>query len=139
MWLTVAAIGLGVAAVTVVAMALAARALPPGRSREMVGLLPNCLILLRRLRATSGLPWRARFALGAALAYLLSPIQLIPNFIPVIGQTDDLVAVALAVRCACRSVPVAEARAAWPGDPAIFDRLFAPRRPRRSPRSPTAP
>ena len=131
MWLTVAAIGLGVAAVTVAAMALAARALPPGRSREMVGLLPNCLILLRRLRTTTGLPLRARFALGAALAYLLSPIQLIPNFIPVVGQSDDLLAVTLAVRCACRSVPHDEARAAWPGDPGVFDRLFAPRRPRR--------
>ena len=128
MWLTVAAIGLGVAAVTVAAMALAARVLPPGRSREMVGLLPNCLILLRRLRTTTGLPLRARFALGAALAYLLSPIQLIPNFIPVIGQSDDLLAVTLAVRCACRSVPPDQARAAWPGDPAVFDRLFAPPR-----------
>jgi uncharacterized membrane protein YkvA (DUF1232 family) len=127
MWLTVAAIGLGVAVATVALMALAARLLPPGRSREMVGLLPNCLILLRRLRRARGLPLRARLALGAALAYLLSPIQLIPNFIPVIGQSDDFLAVTLAVRCACRSLPAEEARAAWPGDPAVFDRLFAPR------------
>jgi uncharacterized membrane protein YkvA (DUF1232 family) len=128
MWLTVAAIGLAVAAATVAVMAVVARALPPGRSREMVGLIPNSLVLLRRLRATSGLPLRARLALGAALAYVLSPVQLIPNFIPVIGQSDDLLAVTLAVRCACRSVPYDEARAAWPGDPAVFDRLFAPRR-----------
>jgi len=128
MWLTVAAIGLAVAAATVAVMAVMARALPPGRSREMVGLIPNSLVLLRRLRATSGLPPRARLALGAALAYVLSPVQLIPNFLPVIGQSDDLLAVTLAVRCACRSVPYDEARAAWPGDPAVFDRLFAPRR-----------
>lgn len=128
MWLTVAAIGLAVAAATVVVMAVVARALPPGRSREMVGLIPNSLVLLRRLRATGGLPLRARLALGAALAYVLSPVQLIPNFIPVVGQSDDLLAVTLAVRCACRSVPYDEARAAWPGDPAVFDRLFAPRR-----------
>jgi len=128
MWLTVAAIGLAVAAATVAVMAVMARALPPGRSREMVGLIPNSLVLLRRLRATSGLPLRARLALGAALAYVLSPVQLIPNFIPVVGQSDDLLAVTLAVRCACRSVPYDEARAAWPGDPAVFDRLFAPRR-----------
>jgi uncharacterized membrane protein YkvA (DUF1232 family) len=128
MWLTVAAIGLAVAAATVAVMAVAARALPPGRSREMVGLIPNSLVLLRRLRATSGLPLRARLALGAALAYVLSPVQLIPNFIPVVGQSDDLLAITLAVRCACRSVPYDEARAAWPGDPVVFDRLFAPRR-----------
>ena len=128
MWLTVAAIGLAVAAATVAVMAVMARALPPGRSREMVGLSPNSLVLLRRLRATSGLPLRARLALGAALAYVLSPVQLIPNFIPVVGQSDDLLAVTLAVRCACRSVPYDETRAAWPGDPAVFDRLFAPRR-----------
>jgi uncharacterized membrane protein YkvA (DUF1232 family) len=133
MWLIVAVIGLAIGAAVVGGMALAARALPPGRGREMVGLLPNCLVLLRRLRATTGLPPRARLALGAALAYLVSPIQLIPNLIPVIGQSDDLLAVTLAVRCACRSVPSDEARKLWPGDPAVFDRLFAPRRSKTAP------
>jgi len=135
MWLIAAGVGVVVAATMVALLAVAARVLPPGRGRELAGFVPNCLALLRRLRADRRLPFRARLALGLALAYLVSPVQLIPNFIPVMGQSDDLVVVTVALRYACRTVPHDQARAAWPGDPAIFDRLLGSGR--RQPRNST--
>jgi uncharacterized membrane protein YkvA (DUF1232 family) len=62
--------------------------------------------------------------LGIAIGYLVSPIQLIPNFIPVIGQLDDLAVLTVAVRYACRCLPPEEVRVAWPGDPSHLDRLM---------------
>jgi len=56
-------------------------------------------------------------------------VQLIPNFIPVIGQSDDLAVVTLALRYACRRLPRDEVRAAWPGNPDHLDRLRGRPRP----------
>ena len=114
-------------AATIGGLALASRLLPPGRGRELAAFIPNCVVLLRRLRADRRLPGRARLALGAALGYVLSPVQLIPNVIPVIGQSDDLVVVTLALRYACRRLPSEEVRAAWPGHPDHLDRLLGRR------------
>lgn len=139
MWL----IDAGLAAVALIALAVGlgfvARHLPPGQGRDLVGLVPNALVLLRRLRADKALPARARLALGAALAYLISPVQLIPNFIPVIGYSDDLVVFSLALRYDCRSVGPAAVRAAWPGDPAALDRLLGPLLGRRFREGPPPP
>ena len=118
------AVGLAVLVAVTLGCAAVARLLPAGRTREMVGFLPNGIVLLRRLRGHSHLPRRGRIALGLALGYLVSPVQLIPNFIPVIGQTDDVVVLALALRYACRRLPRADVVAAWPGDPAYLDRLL---------------
>ncbi len=65
--------------------------------------------------------------LGAALAYLVSPIQILPNIIPVIGQTDDVLVLMAALRYTARHVPRTEVEAAWPGDPCCLDRLLGNR------------
>ena len=62
--------------------------------------------------------------LGAAFAYVVSPVQLLPNFVPVIGQADDVLAVTVALRYACQRLPRADVQALWPGDPADPDRLL---------------
>jgi len=124
MWLTAVGIGLLVVVVVWVVLFVAARHLPPGRTRELVAFAPNCVILIQRLRKDHRLPVRGRLALGAALAYLVSPVQVIPNFIPVIGQTDDMLVLMGALRYTCRHLPRPEVESAWPGDPRYLDRLL---------------
>lgn len=126
MWLIAAALAAVAFLVLATILGLVARRLPPGRARELVGLAPNCLVLLRRLRADKALPLRARVALAGAIAYLVSPVQLIPNFVPVIGYSDDLVVFTLALRYACRTAGPEKVSAAWPGDPAALDRFLRP-------------
>jgi uncharacterized membrane protein YkvA (DUF1232 family) len=50
-------------------------------------------------------PWHAKAVAGCALLYVVSPIQIIPNFIPVIGQMDDLLVVTLGIKYLRRYVP----------------------------------
>ena len=135
--ITGVAVGVAVLVAVTLGCAVVARLLPAGRTREMVGFLPNGIVFLRRLRGHSHLPRRGRIALGLALGYLVSPIQLIPNIIPVIGQADDVTVIFLALRYACRRLPRADVVAAWPGDPAYLDQLLGraeqdPLRARRS-------
>lgn len=59
-----------------------------------------------------------------ALLWVLSPIDLIPEFLPVIGPLDDVVVVALVLRYAARRVPVDVLFDAWPGDPKLLGRLI---------------
>jgi uncharacterized membrane protein YkvA (DUF1232 family) len=107
---------------------LAAR-LPAGLLKELAGFLPACVTLVRRLRADPRVPWQAKAALVVAGLWVLSPIDLLPEFLPVIGPLDDVVVVALALRYAARRVPRAVLLEAWPGDPRLLERLLgAPRR-----------
>ena len=101
-----------------------ARRLPPGLARDLVGFLPDCVTLLRRLWRDPRLPLRARLVVGFAALWAISPIDLIPEFLPVIGPLDDVVVVALALRYAVRQVPPDVVAAAWPGSPRVLDRLL---------------
>ena len=61
--------------------------------------------------------------------WVLSPIDLIPEFLPVIGPIDDVVVVALALRfAAARRVPHQAIFEAWPAEPALLERLLGSRR-----------
>jgi uncharacterized membrane protein YkvA (DUF1232 family) len=60
---------------------------------------------LRRAVVHPGVPWYAKTVCGLAVAYIASPIQLIPNFIPVIGQLDDVLVIALSLRLLKRCCP----------------------------------
>lgn len=53
---------------------------------------------LRRALVHPGVPWYAKAVCGCAVAYVASPIQLIPNFIPIIGQLDDVLVLGLSFR-----------------------------------------
>jgi uncharacterized membrane protein YkvA (DUF1232 family) len=103
---------------------LLARRLPPGILKDLAGFLPACLTLLRRLRADPRVPRRAKLAVLVAGLWVLSPIDLIPEFLPVIGPLDDVVVVALALRYAARQVPLEVLYAAWPAEPRLLARLI---------------
>jgi uncharacterized membrane protein YkvA (DUF1232 family) len=61
--------------------------------------------------------------------WVLSPIDLIPEFLPVIGPLDDIIVVALLLRYAGRTVPRQVLLDAWPGERQLIERLLGPARP----------
>jgi uncharacterized membrane protein YkvA (DUF1232 family) len=121
-----AAVGLMVAGWAV--MILLARRLPPGPLRELARFIPACATTIGRLRNDRRVPRRAKVAVVLAGLWLASPIDLIPEFLPVIGPLDDVVVVALALRYAGRQVPRQVLLDAWPGDAGLLERLLGPAR-----------
>jgi len=88
-------IGLAVYLTSWVVLVALARRLPPGLLREVAEFLPACVTAARRLRRCPDVPRRAKLALLAAVLWVVSPIDLLPEFLPVIGPLDDVVAVVL--------------------------------------------
>ncbi|TML63809.1 MAG: DUF1232 domain-containing protein [Actinobacteria bacterium] len=118
------AIAVGALLVSWVVLIVLARRLPAGLAKDLAAFLPNCVTLVRRLRRDPRVPRRAKVAVVLAGLWVASPIDLIPEFLPVIGPLDDVVVVALALRYAGRRVPRAVLVDAWPGDPNLLDRLL---------------
>ena len=110
-------------------LVLLARRLPPGLLRDLTGIVPDCVTAIRRLRRDPRVPRRAKLVVALAGLWLLSPIDLLPEFLPVIGPLDDVLVVALALRYAARQVPREVLVAAWPGDPRLLERLVGGRAP----------
>jgi len=86
-----------------------------GTSREALRLLPDTVRLLRRIAADRSLPRGVRVRLWLLLAYLLFPLDLVPDFIPVIGYADDVVIAAAALRSVVRHAGPKAIRRHWPG------------------------
>jgi uncharacterized membrane protein YkvA (DUF1232 family) len=86
-----------------------------GLLREALRLLPDVLRLVRRLVADPALPRGVRIRLGLLLAYLACPIDLIPDFIPVLGYADDAIIVTAVLRGVARRAGIDAVRAHWPG------------------------
>jgi uncharacterized membrane protein YkvA (DUF1232 family) len=105
-------------------LVLLARRLPPGLLRDLAGFVPDSVTTVRRLRGDPRVPRRAKVVVALAGLWLLSPIDLLPEFLPVIGPLDDVVVVALALRYAARQVPREVLAAAWPGEPRLLERLL---------------
>jgi uncharacterized membrane protein YkvA (DUF1232 family) len=99
------------ALLVVVLIALGRRA----QARAWLGFVPDCIVLVRRLAGDRRVPRASRFALWALLAYLAMPIDLVPDFIPVAGQLDDAILVAIVLRRLLRSAGPDLVRAHWPG------------------------
>src|SRR6187402_2744827 len=112
-----AAIAVTVVVISWVVMIVMAKRLPPGTAKDLATVLPACVTTARRLRADPRVPRRAKLAVLVAGLWVLSPIDLIPEFLPVIGPLDDVVVVALALRYAARQVPPELLYAAWPAEP----------------------
>ena len=122
-------IGAGCLAASGVLMVVLAARLPPGILKDLAGFLPACVTTIRILRKDPRVPRRARIAIGFAGLWVISPIDLIPEFLPIIGPLDDIVVVALAFRYAARQVPQEVLFEAWPADPNLLKRLIGVRRP----------
>lgn len=83
--------------------------------QEALRLVPDVVRLLRRLAADSTLPVGVRIRLVLLLVYLASPIDLVPDFIPVIGYADDAVIVGIALRSVARRAGPEALERHWPG------------------------
>jgi uncharacterized membrane protein YkvA (DUF1232 family) len=130
-WLIGLGVALACAFASWVVLLVLARRLPPGILRDLAAFIPDCVTTVRRLRKDPRVPRRARVATVIAGIWVASPIDLIPEFIPIIGPLDDLVVVALALRYAGRQVPRDVILAAWPGEPRLLERLLGPATPAR--------
>jgi uncharacterized membrane protein YkvA (DUF1232 family) len=97
--MTVVAICLTAYAAFVLALVVSGR---HQAARAVAGFIPDCIVLLHRLLADERLPRRHKALLVAAVAYLALPFDLVPDFIPVAGQLDDAIVVAVALRLVAR-------------------------------------
>jgi uncharacterized membrane protein YkvA (DUF1232 family) len=86
-----------------------------GLLSEALRLLPDVLRLLRRLAADPTLPRGVRVRLGLLLVYLALPIDLIPDFIPVLGYADDAIITTVVLRSVVRRTGIDAVREHWPG------------------------
>jgi len=86
---------------------------------ESLRILPDLIRLLKRLTADPSLSRGIRVRLGLLMVYLVLPIDLIPDFIPVLGYADDAIVVVAVLRSVVRRVGTEPLRAAWPGTPDV--------------------
>jgi len=84
-------------------------------ARAVARFVPDCVVLVRRLAGDGALPRRLRWLLLALLGYLVFPLDLVPDFVPVAGQLDDAIIVVLVLRAVLRSAGPEAVRRHWPG------------------------
>ncbi|HET7568474.1 MAG TPA: DUF1232 domain-containing protein [Gaiellaceae bacterium] len=112
-WLLVAA---GCLAALWLALVVALLAAGRGETaRALAGFVPDCIVLLRRLLRDPRVPRRRKLLLVALAGYLALPFDLVPDFLPVVGQLDDALAVALVLRAVLRGGGEELVREHWPG------------------------
>jgi uncharacterized membrane protein YkvA (DUF1232 family) len=107
-----------VLAVTWVLLLLALAVARPrgGRLRDMVRLMPDLIRMLNGLAHDRSIPRAARLRLWFLLAYLMSPIDLVPDIIPVLGVADDAIVAYVVLRGVVRRAGADAVRRHWPGD-----------------------
>jgi uncharacterized membrane protein YkvA (DUF1232 family) len=108
---------------TLIAVLLLAR--QSERARAVARLIPDCIVFLTRVSRHPCVPRGRGLVLAGLVAYLASPIDLIPDFIPGLGQLDDALLVVLALRWALRACPRAAVEASWPGSRSSLRMLLA--------------
>jgi uncharacterized membrane protein YkvA (DUF1232 family) len=99
-------------AACVIALVLAGRR---DDARALATFIPDCIVLVTRLAHDPRVPRRRKILLFALVGYLMLPFDLVPDFIPVAGQLDDAIIVALVLRSFVRSGGEPLLRELWPG------------------------
>ena len=122
--LLIGGVVIGLWAISCLLLMLFAARLPRGLLRDVAEFLPACVTTARVLRRNPAVPRRAKIALLVAVLWVLSPIDLLPEFLPLIGPLDDVVAVVLLLRYAARQVPREVLLNAWPAEPRLLMRVL---------------
>jgi uncharacterized membrane protein YkvA (DUF1232 family) len=109
---------LSLALIGLVWLALVVALVVAGRredARALAGFIPDCVVLFSRLMADNRVPRRRKLLLAALVGYLALPFDLVPDFIPIAGQLDDVLIVALVLRRFLRGGGDDLVREHWPG------------------------
>jgi uncharacterized membrane protein YkvA (DUF1232 family) len=93
------------------------------QARELATAIPNLLILFRGLLSDPRVPRGSKIWLVLAVIWIASPIDLVPEFIPVLGPADDVIVAALVLRHVLKRTDRSLLAEHWRGDPAILDRM----------------
>jgi uncharacterized membrane protein YkvA (DUF1232 family) len=112
---------LGLYVALVLALVVAGRRL---LARELALLIPNLVRLFRGLLGDPRVPWHAKVVLGLGLLWIASPIDLIPEFIPILGPLDDAIAAAVVLAYVVRTSGRDVVREHWSGDPSVLAQLL---------------
>jgi uncharacterized membrane protein YkvA (DUF1232 family) len=112
--LVAALVAIGLYALFIAGLALAGRG---SEARTLARLVPDCLVLARGLLGDRDVPAHCKLALVGLVAYLVSPIDLVPDFLPVIGVLDDAILVAVTLRWILRVAGADRVRRHWRGTP----------------------
>jgi uncharacterized membrane protein YkvA (DUF1232 family) len=118
---------IAVAALVLVYAALVGTLVVIGRTAEARALarfVPDCIVLFRRLLSDPRVSGGRKLLLLALVAYLVMPFDLVPDFIPVAGQLDDAILVALVLRTVLRGAGADLVREHWPGPEASLDAVL---------------
>ena len=127
-WLIALAVVAALYALVVVALALAGR---KTAAKEIATLLPNFIILFKGLLKDPRVPRGSKWLLAFGAAWVASPIDLLPEFLPVLGPLDDAVVVALILRHLLKKAGEEVVREHWRGEPSTMDMLLRKMAPRR--------
>jgi uncharacterized membrane protein YkvA (DUF1232 family) len=117
-WIVVLLAVLVVWIVAVVALVVAGRRVA---ARELATLVPNLVILFKGLFGDDRVPVGSKILLGVAIVWLVSPIDLVPEFIPLLGPLDDAVVAALVLRHLMKHAGEDVVREHWRGEPRTLD------------------
>jgi uncharacterized membrane protein YkvA (DUF1232 family) len=93
-------------------------------ARALARFVPDCVVLFRRLLSDPRVSVGRKLLLVALVAYLMMPFDLVPDFIPVAGQLDDAILVALVLRTVLRGAGADLVREHWPGPETSLDAVL---------------
>ncbi len=120
-WLFWLGVAVAVWALVVLALFLVGRRLA---ARELATLLPNLVRMCRTLLRDPRVPRGSKVLVGIAVVWFVSPIDVVPEFIPVLGPLDDAILAALVLRHLVRRAGREVVAEAWPGEVATLERML---------------
>jgi uncharacterized membrane protein YkvA (DUF1232 family) len=120
-WLLALVVLVAIYVIAVLGLILAGRGVA---ARELVRLLPNLILLFKDLLKDERVPRGPKIVLAIGIVWLISPIDLLPEFLPVLGPLDDAVVAALVLRHLVHRAGGAIVREHWRGEPATLEMIL---------------
>ncbi len=89
-------------------------------AKQLARAIPDLIALCRGLMSDPRVPFGSRLLIGVALVWVLSPVDLVPEFIPLLGPLDDVIVVGLVLRHLIKRAGVEVVQDHWRGDPRVL-------------------